>query len=91
MTGEISLDMEKEDGGLEREQGPLERLEDKIGNLLLKYEDLKKERDELAAALDREKEKGRRLGKEMESLSQDKDKVRGRIDQLLQRLKGVDI
>ena len=91
MNGEISLDMEKEDGGLEKERGPLERLEEKIGSLLLKYEDLKKERDELAVALDREKERVRRLGKEMESLSLDKEKVRGRIDQLLQRLKGIDI
>ncbi len=91
MAGEISLDIEKEELGLEKERGPLEKLEEKIGNLLLKYEDLKKERDELAAALDREKERGRRLGKEMESLSQDKEKVKGRIDQLLQRLKGIDI
>ena len=91
MTGEISLDMEKEDGGLEKERGPLEKLEEKIGNLLVKYEDLKKERDELAAALDREKERARRLGKEMESLSHDKEKVKGRIDQLLQRLKDIDL
>ena len=91
MAGEILLDMEGQGGGLEKERGPLEKLEEKIGNLLLKYEDLKRERDELAAALDLEKERVRRLGKEMESLSQDKEKVRGRIDQLLQRLKGIDL
>jgi chaperonin cofactor prefoldin len=41
-------------------------------------------------ALDQEREKGRSLGKRLETLSQDKEKVKTRIDQLLHRLKGID-
>ncbi len=85
------MDMEKQESGLEIERGPLETLEEKIGTLLTRYQELKQERDQLAGALDQERDRVKRLGREMESLSQDKEKIRTRIDQLLQRLKGIDI
>jgi uncharacterized protein YaaN involved in tellurite resistance len=75
----------------EEEQGPLESLEKKVGHLLKKYQELKKERDQLAVALDAEKTKMMRLEKKLELLSQDREKVKIRIDQLLHRLRTVDI
>ena len=91
MAGEIVLDGKAEKIVLEEEREPLRNLEEKVGYLLKRYQELKKERDELAVALDAEKEKMIRLGKKMELLSQDREKVKTRIDQLLYRLKGVDI
>ncbi len=91
MAGEIVLDEKTEEGVLGEEQRPLGNLEGKVGYLLKKYQELKKERDELAVALDGEKEKMIRLGKKLELLSQDREKVKTRLDQLLHRLKSVDI
>jgi len=91
MAGEIVLDEKAEKIVLEEEREPLRNLEEKVGYLLKRYQELKKERDELAIAVDAEKEKMIRLGKKMELLSQDREKVKTRIDQLLHRLKGVDI
>ncbi len=91
MPGEIVLDQKTEEGVLEEERRPLGNLEAKVGYLLKKYQELKKERDELAVALDGEKEKMIRLGKKLELLSQDREKVKTRLDQLLHRLKSVDI
>jgi len=75
----------------EGEGGPLEHLEEKVALLLMRYQEIKKEKDELAVALDMEKEKRIGLEKRLELLSQDRDKVKTRIDQLLHRLKGLDI
>ena len=91
MAGEISLDKKTEKGALEEERGLLGSLEEKIEHLLVKYQELRKERDELAVALDVEKEKMVRLEKKLELVSQDREKVKTRIDQLLLRLKGIDI
>ena len=91
MAGEIVLDEKTEEGVLEEERRPLGNLEAKVGYLLKKYQELKKEREELAVALDGEKEKMIRLGKKLELLSQDREKVKTRLDQLLHRLKSVDI
>ena len=66
-------------------------MEEKIGNLLARYQELKKEREELATSLAVEREKVTRLEKRLELLSQDKEKVKTRIDQLLLQLKGIDI
>jgi hypothetical protein len=74
----------------EEDRGALGKLEEMVGELLIKYHSLRKERDELFAILDQEKEKGRRLEMKLEALSQDKEKVKTRIDQLLHRLKGID-
>ena len=75
----------------EEEQGPLGNLEKKVNHLLRKYQELKKERDQLAVALDAEKTKIMRLEKKFELLSQDREKVKTRIDQLLHRLITIDI
>jgi chromosome segregation ATPase len=91
MTREISLDEQTEKMIPEDERGLLGDLEEKIGHLLIKYQELKNERDELAIALDLEKEKMIPLEKKLELLSQDREKVKTRIDQLLHRLKGVGI
>ena len=74
----------------EEDRGALVKLEEMVGKLLAKYQDIKKEKDELAVILDQEREKGRSLEKRLEILSQDKEKVKTRIDQLLHRLKGID-
>jgi uncharacterized coiled-coil DUF342 family protein len=74
----------------EEDRGALGKLEEMVRELLTKYHELKKERDELFAVLDQEKEKGRRLEMKLEALTQDKEKVKTRIDQLLHRLKGID-
>ena len=89
MTGEISLD-KKTDMTLEEEQGLLGNLEEKISHLLLKFHDLRKERDNLAVALDLEREKVIELEKKLKLLSQDREKVKTRIDQLLNRFKSID-
>ncbi len=74
----------------EEDRGALGKIEEMVGKLLAKYQELKTERDELAAALDQEREKGTQLEKRLDALSQDKEKVKTRIDQLLHRLKGID-
>jgi chromosome segregation ATPase len=91
MAGEIVLDEENGKIVPEADQGPLGNLEEKVGYLLKKYHEVKKERDELAIALDAGREKMIRLEKKMELLSQDREKVKTRIDQLLYRLKSIDI
>ncbi|MCJ7748414.1 MAG: hypothetical protein MUP27_11810 [Desulfobacterales bacterium] len=91
MAGEIVLDEENEKIVPEVDQGPLRNLEEKVSFLLKKYHELKKERDELAIALDAGREKMIRLEKKMELLSQDREKVKTRIDQLLHHLKSIDI
>jgi len=75
----------------EEDRGALGNLEEKIGHLLVRYQELKKEREEFATALDVEREKVTRLERKLELLSQDKEKVKTRIDQLLLQLKGVEI
>ena len=75
----------------EEDRGALGKIEEMVGKLLAKYQELKRERDELAVALDQEREKGFQLEKKLEIISQDKEKVKTRIDQLLHRLKGIDL
>ena len=91
MAGEISLDKPIEKMVLEEERGLLGNLEEKIGHLLVKYQELKKERDELSVTLDVEREKMTELEKKLELLSQDREKIKARIDQLLHRLKGIEL
>jgi len=91
MTDEISLNEKAEKIPPEEERGLFSALEDKIIHLLKKYEDLLRERDELAAEVNEEKEKRIRLEKNMDLLSQDREKVKIRIDQLLHRLRSIDL
>jgi DNA repair ATPase RecN len=91
MAGEISLDKRIEKMVLEEERGLLGNLEEKVGHLLIKYQELKKERDELAVTLDVEREKMTELEKKLELLSQDREKIKARIDQLLHRLKSFEL
>jgi hypothetical protein len=91
MTREILLDERTEKMAPEDEQKLLRDLEEKIGYLLIKYQELKDERDGLAIELNIEKEKMIQQEKKLELLSQDREKVKTRIDQLLHRLKGVEI
>jgi len=90
MAGEISLDKQTENVVSEEEQGLLGNLEEKIRHLLTRFYELKKERDHLAATLEVEKEKGIQLEKKLKLLSQDREKVKTRIDQLLHRFKNID-
>jgi septal ring factor EnvC (AmiA/AmiB activator) len=76
---------------MEEDRSPLYDLEEKIAHLLNKYQDLKKEKEDLAATLGLEREKVAHLEKKLESFTEDKEKVKARIDQLLQRLKGIEI
>jgi DNA repair ATPase RecN len=90
MAGEISLEKQPEKMISEEEQGLLWNLEEKVRHLLTKFHDLKKERDHLAATLEVEKEKVTQLEKKLKLLSQDREKVKTRIDQLLHRFKNMD-
>jgi chromosome segregation ATPase len=89
MGGEILLNSHDEKKILEGDGNPFEVLEEKVRSLLKKMEELKGERDELITALDTEKKKILQLGNKLELLSQDREKVKTRIDQLLHRLKGL--
>ena len=75
----------------EEDRGALTKIEEMVEKLLVRYQELKKERDEFMAALEEEREKGHELEKKFEILSQDKERVKTRIDQLLHRLKGIDL
>ena len=90
MTGEISLGRQMGESVPEGEQGLLGTLESRVDTLLAKFQELTKQRDELIAALDSEREKARQLEKRLELFTQDREKVKTRIDQLLHRLKGIE-
>ena len=89
MSGEILLDKQTE-AASEEEQGWFGNLEQKIRDLLAKFHELKKERDNLAAALDTERGKVLQLERKLKLLSQDREKVKTRIDQLLHRFRSID-
>ncbi len=67
----------------------LKNLEEKISDLLKAFQEIKRERDGLALALGIEKEKSTRLEKKLEFFSEEREKVKIKIDQVLHRLKGV--
>jgi chromosome segregation ATPase len=73
----------------ERDSNPLKNLEEKVSDLLRAFQEIKRERDGLASALGMEREKSTRLEKRLEFISQEREKVKVKIDQLLHRLKGV--
>ena len=89
MSGEILLDKQTETPS-EEERGWFENLEEKIRLLLAKFQEIKKERDNLAAALDTERGKVLQLERKLKLLSQDREKVKTRIDQLLHRFRSID-
>ena len=89
MAGEISLEKQTEKM-VSEEQGLLGNLEEKVRHLLIKFHELKKERDHLVTTLEVEKEKVNQLEKKLRFLSQDREKVKTRIDQLLHSFKNID-
>ncbi len=91
MDGEILLEEETEPGSPSEDQGFFTSLEEKVNLLLLEYRKARKTREELVIALKHEKERADRLEKKLELFSEDRDKVKTRIDQLLHRLKGFDL
>jgi len=91
MDGEILLEEETEPGSPSKDQGFFGSLEEKVTLLLLKYREARKAREDLVVALKHEKERADRLERKLELLSEDRDKVKTRIDQLLHRLKGLDL
>ena len=94
MQRTLSLDKElqgTEEVVQEEDRGALSKIEEMVGKLLVKYQEIKKERDEIMVTLEEEREKGRELEKKFEILSRDKERVKTRIDQLLHRLKGIDL
>ena len=91
MTEEISLKGQSEKTVPEEERNLFGALEEKIGHLLTKYQELMRENDKLAAEVDAEREKRICLEKRMEFLSQDRENVKTRIDQLLHRLRSIDL
>jgi chromosome segregation ATPase len=90
MAGEISLGNKVDESLPEEEEGILGPLENRVDILLDRIKELIKQRDELMAAIDSEREKTRRLEKRLELFTQDRENVKTRIDQLLHRLKGID-
>ena len=89
MSAEILLDKQTETPS-EEEQGWFGNLEEKIRHLLAKFHELKKERDNLATALYMERGKVLQLERKLKVLSQDREKVKTRIDQLLHRFRSID-
>ena len=71
------------------DSNPLKNLEEKVSDLLKAFQEIKRERDGLASALGMEKERLTRLEKRLEFFSQEREKIKVKIDQLLHRLKGV--
>ena len=63
MNGEISLGEKLAGESPKGEEGWLGHLEDRVDKLLIKYQEMVKERDGLAAALDSERERVRQLEK----------------------------
>ena len=91
MDGEILLEEETKPGSPDEDQGFFASLEEKVALLLMKYREARKAREDLVDALKHEKERADRLERKFELLSEDRDKVKTRIDQLLHRLKGFDL
>jgi chromosome segregation ATPase len=91
MEAEILLKRRPSDAETEPEENPnlLKHLEEKVSELLKAFQEMRRERDGLASALGREREKSTRLEKRLEFFSQEREKVKIKIDQLLHRLKGV--
>lgn len=95
MEAEILLKRRPNDTELDPEVDPggdlnlLKNLEEKVSDLLRAFQEIKRERDGLALALGMEKEKSTRLEKKLEFFSEEREKVKIRIDQVLHRLKGV--
>ncbi len=74
----------------EDEQGLLRDLEEKVHHLLIKFHEMKEEKDRLTMALEKERERVNHLEKELKLLLQDRERVKTRIDQLLHRFRGLD-
>jgi len=91
MEAEILLRRKPSDaeGDPEGDLDFLKNLEEKVSDLLKAFQEIKRERDGLALALGIEKEKSTRLEKKLEFFSEEREKVKIKIDQLLHRLKVV--
>jgi len=91
MEAEILLRRKPDDaeGDPEEDSDLLKNLEEKVSDLLKAFQEIKRERDGLASALGMEKEKSTRLERKLEFFSEEREKVKIKIDQLLHRLKGV--
>lgn len=90
MAGEILLNRKTEEVVSEEEPGSFETLEEKVSDLLTEFQNIKKERDTLVSALNAEKERLIRMEKKLEILSQEREKIKLRIDQILHRLKRIE-
>jgi cell division protein ZapB len=64
------------------------RLEQKIEELLNRLAALKDENADLRGALSQKEESLNSLGQQVNSLEQERDEVRGRIEHLVQKLEG---
>ncbi len=91
MTEEILLKNQPEKEAPDEERNLFGDLEERINCLLTKYQEVLSEKDRLAAEADAEREKRIHLEKKMELLSQDRESVKIRIDQLLHRLRSIDL
>jgi hypothetical protein len=91
MEGDIVFTKEMAPLPSEDPRGVLRSLEERVSSLLLKYEEALRDRERVVKALHLEKERVIRLQKQLEFLTQDREKVKGRIDLLLNRLKGIDL
>jgi chromosome segregation ATPase len=89
MEAEILLKRKIEDPEPEEDPAPLKNLEEKVGDLLKAFQEIKRERDALALALGVEKERSIRLEKKLDFFSHEREKIKMKIDQLLHRLKSV--
>ena len=90
MDSEITLEKNVEMDSKAEEKGLFSELEEKIDYLLMKYQDIRRERDRLINELNDEREKVINLERKLEFLIKDREKVKVRIDQLLNRLDNID-
>jgi len=91
MREEIPLDGQNEKTVSEEDRNLLGALEEKVNHLLAKFQELLREKERLADEVEVEREKRIRLEKKLELLSQDREKVKVRIDHLLHRLRSIDL
>ncbi len=91
MREEIPLDGQNEKTVSEEDRNLLGALEEKVNHLLAKYQELLREKERLADEVEVERGKRIRLEKKLELLSQDREKVKVRIDHLLHRLRSIDL
>ena len=70
---------------------PFNTIEKKIGDLFAMVAALKKEKEALAAALERKSAEARDLAGQLAELGRERDEVRARVETILSRLESIEL